>query len=75
VLRRFLSSPLRSPYQSHATRELANNRVGAIGRTVGGDDDLEQPGRVVLRERVENLVANPLLFVVGRDDEGNDGRG
>src|SRR5205823_9521906 len=41
----------------------------SISGAVGGDDDFEAVGRVVLRQRVLDLAADTALFVVGGDDE------
>ena len=49
--------------------DLADERIGEVGRAVRRDDDLELLLRVVERERVLDAPADHRLLVVGRDDE------
>ncbi len=50
-------------------RDLADDRVGEVGRAVGRHDDLEALLRVVERERVLDAPPDDSLLVVRRDDE------
>ena len=57
--------------QPHAVAEALDELVRAVGRGVGGDDDLELVGRVVEREQVLEPALDHRLLVVGGDDHGH----
>ncbi len=71
VLRRNLA-PARIRDHLHA-RELEGDLLGAVGRGVGADDDLQLLGRVVEGEQVLDPSCDHRLLVVGRDDHGHRG--
>ena len=56
-----------------ARGELLDDLVGAVGRAVGRDDDLESLRRVVELEEVLDAARDHVLLVVGRDDHGHVG--
>ena len=49
--------------------EFARDGVGAVGRTVAGDDDSETIAGIVEGEAVPELLAHDPFFVVRRDDQ------
>ena len=57
--------------QPHAVSEALDQLVRAVGRGVGGDDDLELVGRIVEREQVLEPPLDHRLLVVGGDDHGH----
>ena len=57
--------------QPHAITEALDELVRAVGRGVGGDDELQLVGRVVEREQVLEPAFDHGLFVVGGDDHGH----
>jgi hypothetical protein len=66
MLRRHLSLA-RALEQAHARlprRDRADDRIGSIRRTVGGDDNLEPIGRVVELEQVLETPTDDRLLVV-----------
>ena len=64
-----LARALEEPHAGVLGRDLADDRVGEVGRPVGRDHDLELLLRVVERERVVDAPANHGLLVVRGDDE------
>ena len=71
VLRRHLPAPraLEQPHARLARCDLAHDLVSAIRRGVGGDHDLDVPGRVVELEEVLDPACDHVLLVVrGNDD-------
>ena len=54
--------------QPHARREALDELVRAVGRSVGGDDELELLGGIVEREQVLEPPLDHGLLVVGGDD-------
>ena len=67
VHRRQLPAPL-GLEQAHAV-VAAHDLVRAVGRAVGGDDELELVGRVVELEQVLDAAADHVLLVVRGDDQ------
>ena len=65
------SLPCRSGARTSRTRSPHARTMASvpIGRAVGGDDDLERVGRVVLDQRVLELLGDPRLLVVCGDHE------
>ena len=59
---------LEQPDARLAGGDLADDVVRPIGRAVGGDDDLEELGRVVELEEVLDAAADDGVLVVRRDD-------
>ena len=59
--------------QPHAISEALDELVRAVGRGVGGDDDLEPVGRIVEREQVLEPPLDHGLLVVGGDDHRHVG--
>ena len=54
-----------------ARGDRLDERVGAIGGRVRGDEDRELLGRIVEREQVLEPPLDHRLLVVGRDDHGH----
>ena len=73
VLRRDLAAP-RAVEQAHprlARGDRLDELVRAVGRGVGGDDDLQPVGGIVEREQVLEPALDHGLLVVGRDDHAH----
>jgi hypothetical protein len=51
--------------------DLLDDRVRAVGRAVGGDDDLQELGRVVELEKVLDTAPDDVLLIVCGHDDGH----
>ena len=67
---RAFSQALRLADEPHRTRrELSDDFVGAVIRTVRNDNDFQEAAWIVERESVPQFLSDNRFFVIGRDEE------